>query len=230
MKTACLSILSLLIASGFAGASLSPVFEYSFPASYDGSGFTWTDQSTAGNNAHTHNDVPDKPLTDDRPLGFDAALMSISGSTGTHGRSDDTALLPNAAVAADGGFTFDVWFKWEGTHTTVRKLIDYAGTEFLRTNDSEIQFGLSNADTLLRHPIDANQWYHAVAVFDTAGNAAEPDPNYPGQQRVMGNAYLYIDGLLVDFANDVFKTGFGDSLDRTIGLNQWPNGGDWNQG
>jgi hypothetical protein len=125
----------------------------------------------------------------------------------------------------------DVWFKWEGTYTNVRKLIDYAGTDYLRTQNSQIEFGLSNGATVLSYSIVANQWYHAVAVFDTAGNTPEADPGYSGEQRILGNAYLYVDGVLQDSALSVYKSGFGDSLNRPIGINRWAGGGaDHNQG
>lgn len=211
-------------------AALIPVFEYSFPASYDGSSSAINDLSSANNDATMWGDGT-PGLIDDRPAGFDASLMSISGNGGGHGTTDAIDLLNTTAVEANGGFTMDVWFKWEGTYTSVRKIIDYAGTESLRTQDSEIRFGLSDSGTVLSHPIVGGQWYHAVAEFDTTGQTKEADPNYAGDFRILGQARLYIDDQLVDSSNGlVYKSGFGDSLNRKTGLNQWPQGGDWNQG
>ncbi len=43
------TLLASLLASTAAGHASAPVFEYSFPASYDGTGITITDLSGAGN-------------------------------------------------------------------------------------------------------------------------------------------------------------------------------------
>ncbi|MBN1854205.1 MAG: hypothetical protein JW829_15865 [Pirellulales bacterium] len=222
-------VLALLFLSGTATADLTPVFEYSFPASYDGTGSTIVDLSEAGNNATF--DSPDKPLVDNRPPGFSSSLMSITGASpyGRHGATDAIDLLDNDLVAAAGGFTFDVWFQWEGIYTNTRKLIDYAGTENLRTNVNEIQFIISNSAYVLSAPIEANTWYHVVAMFDSMGNTPY-DGAYPGDPDLDGIAYLYLDGVLVD-SEAVTKTGFGDSLDRPIGINRWAGGGgEWYQG
>ncbi len=204
------------------------VFEYSFPASYNGTGTAITDLSGADNHAALYSSS-DAPLIDDRPAGFGASLMSLSGSNGGHGRTLAIDLLNNTDIAANGGFTMDVWFKWDGSGAT-RKLIDYAGTESLHTRDGQIQFNLSNGGTLLGHDIVTNQWYHAVGIFDTLGNNAVIDPAFPNEYIVSGVAKLYVDDVLVASAADVVKSSFGDRLNRHIGLNMWPRGGDWNQG
>ncbi|MCD6391962.1 MAG: hypothetical protein J7M40_00475, partial [Planctomycetes bacterium] len=72
----------MLLCVGVA-AQAEAVFEYSFPASYDGAGSTVTDLSGAGNDVTL--DGADAPLVDDRPLGFDSSLMSLTGSSGGHG-------------------------------------------------------------------------------------------------------------------------------------------------
>ncbi len=214
--------------AGVMSAGADVVFQYSFPASYAGPGDTLVDLSSAGNNATL---TGGGALIDDRPAGFDASLMSLSGSNGGHGKTDAIDLLNTAAVVANGGFIMDVWFKWEGTYTSNRKLIDYAGTEYLKTQNNQVLFGLDNGTTTLSYDIVGGQWYHAVGVFDTLGNSAVADPStvYAGEFMVDGFASLYIDGALVDSAAGT-KSGFGDSLDRSIGLNMWPNAGDYNQG
>ena len=232
MKTS-LNILLLVVFGCFAAAqaSTTPVLEYSFPASYDGDASpasnVITDLSAAGN--HATMDTTDRALVDNRPPGFDLSLMSISGSNGNHGATDNIDLLNNTDVAAAGGFTMDVWFQWEGVYTNIRKLVDYAGTEALRTSDSQIQFILSDSAYVVGMDIEANRWYHAVAVFDTGGNTPYAG-TYGADMDLDGTMSLYIDDVLVD-SQPATKTGFGDSLDRSIGINRWAGGGgDWNQG
>ena len=204
-----------------AHAVTTPVLEYSFPASYDGTDPAVTDLSGAGNDATM--DLLGG-LVDDRPAGFDSSLMSLTGSTGGHGATTAIDLLDNSLVAAAGGFTMDVWFNWEGTFTDVRKLIDYAGTEHLSTSNSEVRFTIGDGTGILTFGIQANTWYHAVAVFDSEGNSVD------GNGDLAGTMYLYIDDNLVG-STAATKTGFGDSLDRPISINRWAGGGaDWNQG
>jgi len=230
-KVAAVAIAIVALTACSTSAALIPVVEYSFPASYDGDASpasnVFTDLSAAGN--HGTMDAPDRALIDNRPPGFGSSLMSITGANGNHGATDAVDLLNNTDVAAAGGFVMDVWFQWEGTYTNIRKLIDYAGTEALRTVDSQIQFILSDAADVVAADIEANTWYHAVAIFDTEGNSP-----YEGAY----GADLDIDGVMSLYLNDVLvgsqagtKTGFGDALDRPIGLNRWAGGGgDWNQG
>jgi hypothetical protein len=205
-----------------ASAQFFPVFEYSFPDSYDSSVTAVVDLSTAGNNGTLDGTAA---LIDNRPAGFDASLMSLTGSNGGHGRTDAIDLLENATIDDFGGFVFDVWMQWEGTFTNVRKQLDYAGTEYIRTFGGNVQFGISNGATVLSHPINANQWYHVQGVFESGTNQTDVNGN------LAGNAFLYVDGELVASAFNVSKTAFGDSLNRPIGINRWAGGGgDWNQG
>jgi len=230
-KVAVIAIAIVALAACSAPAALTPVFEYSFPASYDGDASPGsnviTDLSAAGN--HATMDLSDRALVDNRPLGFDSSLMSISGSNGNHGATDGIDLLNNTDVAAAGGFTMDVWFQWEGTYTNIRKLIDYAGTEALRTQDSQIQFLMNDGAYVIGMDIEADIWYHAVAVFATGGNSPYAG-NYGADLDVDGVMSLYVDGVLVG-SQAATKSGFGDSLNRPIGINRWAGGGgDWNQG
>ncbi|MBN1854206.1 MAG: PEP-CTERM sorting domain-containing protein [Pirellulales bacterium] len=215
-----------------ARADWTPVFEYSFPASYNGTGSTLVDLSGAGNNATF--DSADGALMDNRPPGFDTSLMSITGASpyGRHGDTDAIDLLDNDLVAAAGGFTMDLWFQWEGIYTNSRKLLDYAGTEALVTRDNQAQFRISDSAYILGAPIVANTWYHLVAVFDSMGNTPYEagDANSPNDPELDGMAYLYLDGVLVD-SEAVTKTGYGDALNRPIGINRWAGGGgEWYQG
>ena len=230
-KVAVVAIGVVVLAACSAPAALIPVFEYSFPASYDGDASptsnVFTDLSPAGNDGIM--DTSDRALVDNRPPGFDSSLMSMTGANGNHGATNAIDLLNNTDVAAAGGFVMDVWFQWEGTYTNIRKLIDYAGTEALRTNDSQIQFILSNSAHIIGMDIEPNTWYHAVAIFDTEGNSPYAGA-YGADLDIDGVMSLYIDDVLID-SQPATKTGFGDSLDRPIALNRWAGGGgDWNQG
>ncbi|MCD6391964.1 MAG: PEP-CTERM sorting domain-containing protein [Planctomycetes bacterium] len=229
-KKCFIGMVVLGLMAGAAQAAVTPVLEYSFPASYDGTGSTVTDLSGAGNDVTL--DGADAPLVDDRPLGFDSSLMSLTGSSGGHGATAAIDLLDNTSVAAAGGFIMDCWTKWDGVYGTggdIRKLIDYAGTEALRVTQSQIQFILSDGASVLGMDIVPDTWYHVTGVFDTQGNSP-----YAGAY----GADLDIDGVMSLYVNDVLvgsqpgtKTGFGDSLDRSIGLNRWAGGGgDYFQG
>ena len=120
-KNKLLQCLLGLCVIGVMSAGAVPIFKYSFPASHDGSGTVLTDLSTAGNNAILYAAAA---LIDDRPAGFDASLMSLGGANGGHGATTATNLLNTLDVVANGGFIMDVWFKWPGKYTSIRKLID----------------------------------------------------------------------------------------------------------
>lgn len=224
LKLGALAMLTTLTASIPAEAALVSIFSYEFPASYSGTSSVLVDQSGAGNNGTIDAPSTGGYLSADRPSGF-ASGGSLTGASGGHGRTDAVGLLKNSALQSAGGFTMDTWFRWEGTYTNTRKLIDYAGTEYLRTFDSKIQFVLSNAATVLTSTnIIGGQWYHVRAEFDSTGNIVD------GNGDLAGTARLYLDGALVDSVLTT-KTSFGDSLNRPIGINRWGGGGaDWNQG
>lgn len=115
--------------------------------------------------------------------------------------------------------------QWEGQFTDVRKQLDYAGTGYIRTSDSQVQFGVGNENAILSHPINANQWYHVQGIFQSGSNQTDVNGD------LAGDAFLYVDGILVDSALGATKTALGDNLNRPIGINRWAGGqGDWNQG
>jgi len=215
-------------------AALTTVFEYSFrgagdsSGSYDGVGTTITDLSGAGNDATVAGGGIVDDL-DDRPTGFSSSVMALTGSAGGYGRTDSIDLLNNSTVALNGGFTMDVWFKRSGTG--IQKLIDYAGTETLRVAGTTLQFTFNDGGTIIDFgSVAENQWYHAVGVFDTTGNVAVADPGHAGEFLVTGDMKLYIDDVLVDSADDVTKSSYGDRLNRGIGINRHPTASDYNQG
>jgi len=204
-----------------AGRTSTPIFEYSFPASYDGTSSPIVDQSSAGNDA---------PLVSSTGGGYAAGFVppgktggSMTGNGGGHGATTAIDLLNNPDVQAAGGFTMETWFYWPGNYSDTRKLIDYAGTEYLRTSGGQVQFGLSNGVHILGADIQEDTWYHVRAVFNSVGNVID------GSGDLAGAGYLFLDGQLVA-SGAVTKTDFGDSLDRGIGVNTHPEGADWNQG
>ena len=120
------------LAASVADAQTSPVFEYSFPASWSGTGSTITDVSPAGNNGGY-----DGTLSLDAAVRRERQPAPCQSNTSAGGiLTDGDMLLSNSAVAAAGGFTMNVSFMWNGTDSSsfghTQKLIDYAGTESLQ--------------------------------------------------------------------------------------------------
>ncbi len=211
------------LAASVADAQTTPVFEYDFPASWNGTGGTITDVSSAGNNGHF-----DGTLSLDSssavPPGAPAGTLSVITSAGAILTNADL-LLSNSAVAAAGGFTMNVWFNWNGTDsssfTHIEKLIDYAGTESLQlvtTSGSaslQMQFAddSGNESVPVSTTILPNTWYDATLTF---GNTTLVGSS---SQDVQGTANLYLNGSLVDSATAIKGTN-GDSLNRPIGVGQ----------
>src|SRR5690348_11142357 len=81
----------------------APVFSYSFPASWGGTGTVVTDQSTAANNGVTNGTLA---LSASVPPSAASGTQSITTSAGgivTNAKN----LLDNSIVAAAGGFRYD---------------------------------------------------------------------------------------------------------------------------
>ena len=207
----CSLALTCLAVNSFAS---TPVFRYSWPAS----GLTpeIVDLSSAGNNASPGNAVLDPAIPPGAPAGTES-LNTTDGGAATLA----TDLLENAAVAAAGGFRYDVQFLWDGTNDAgstvlIQKIIDYAGTESLQLEALDLAGGTGTLRFLFNDnnegpttTINANQWYTVSAVFQTTGGVQ-------GDGSVPGIATLTVDGS--DFTQAVSKTDFGDSLDRAIGV------------
>jgi len=202
-----------------------PVFIYRFPASFDGTTTRVIDRGN-GLNHSTMNSAG----------GYHAGVVppgksggSISGTGGARGVTDAIDLLNTTDVETYGGFKIETWFNWPGTDSSLLKMIDYAGTDFLSTQADQIRFRLSDATTLA-HPITSNTWYQLSVYFDTDGNTNEVDTVYGGF-KVKGHLYMYVDGVQVDGAANVYKTAYGDSLNRPTGINRHPTfGGEINSG
>ncbi|MDB6072232.1 MAG: hypothetical protein JWL81_3403, partial [Verrucomicrobiales bacterium] len=210
------------------GDSIVPVFDYQFPASYDGTAESTivADQSTGLNNGTISGVVP---LSDDVPPGAPAGTKSLD-STLDNGfiLTDAKKLLNSAAVVASGGFTMGTWFKGipAASTTAFQKVIDYAGTEFIALNgldsDNDGSFGqlvvrlsATNADILLDAdngllPEDWNHVEYSFKVTDGTDLA-----------NLVGTVTITLNGHRFSYTGRV-KTSFGDSLDRVTGIGRHP--------
>jgi hypothetical protein len=216
-------------------AAAAPVFEYSFPASYNGTGTAVTDVSGAG-----HNGIASKTpaiSTTAVPPGAAAGTASLVTTTSTAGaQTSGTALLTNSAIAAAGGFNYKTAFMWNGTAgttATVQKLIDYAGTESLQLDNISTAAGTANLDFIFTTqgvnggpdttvgpnlPILANTWYLATANFNTLGNAVAGDGSLAGLATLTVTPLAT--GTPVSASLATTKTTYGDGLVRPIGVGE----------
>jgi len=216
-----MSAIAAGVALAAAGAHAQPVFKYSFPASYGGTGTTITDQSAAGNNGSF-----DGTLSLDAavPPGAAAGTQSLNTTAGGV-LTGATLSLGNSAVAAAGGFTYKVAFMWNGTDSSsfghTEKLIDYAGTESLQlvttagSASLQMQFGdnTGNETIPVSTTIAPNTWYNVNLTFDTAGNSVD------GTGDISGIASLTLNGGAA-ITGAATKGTYGDSLNRPIGVGQ----------
>jgi hypothetical protein len=206
------------LAGSAAQAATVPVFEYDFPASWNGTGATITDQSGAGNNGFYDGTLS---LATAVPTGSPAGAQSLNTTAGGILTSANS-LLNNNSVFAGGGFIYNTWFMWNGTDSTsfghTQKLIDYAGTESLQlittTGSASLQmvFGDDTGaeSTAVSTTVLPNIWYHVRMEFDaTSFNAGD----------VSGTANLFLNGGLVG-SGAATKGTYGDSLARPIGIGQ----------
>jgi hypothetical protein len=210
-----------LVAVG-AQAQTTPVFTATFPASWNGTGTTVTDQSSAGNTGYQSGSATYD--TTDVPPGAAGGTGSMS-LTGTGGiKITPDALLANPTVAANGGFTYTIDFLWNGSTTSfgTQKLVDYAGTESLELDSLtagtsatlDMTFGSDSGSesTPVSTTIVPNTWYDVTMAFDTAGNSLV-------NGDISGIASLYVNGSLVSSAAATKGT-YGDSLDRPIAIGE----------
>jgi hypothetical protein len=209
----------------------APVFSYSFPASWGGTGTAVTDLSTAANNGITNSTLA---LSANVPPGAAAGTQSITLNAGgvvTNAKQ----LLTNPTIAAAGGYAYDVAFLWDGTDSTsnghVEKIIDYAGTESLQLTTSagsaQLAFifttqGVSPAPDTSIGPaatIVPNTWYQVHAEFDTLGNVLAGDGSLPGFAK-LSVTNLTTPGSPDQSGLAVTKTTYGDTLNRPIGIGE----------
>ncbi len=138
--TTMLVVITTFISAASLSAALTNVCEYSFPASYNGSGTTVTDLGPFGNNATTFSNI-NSYVAEAPPSGSGG---SFNASIPNDFITDTPRLLSNAVIEAYGGFSYDVWFKWDGEDCVNGKIIDYAGTEILAFNNGKLVFGIVN--------------------------------------------------------------------------------------
>jgi hypothetical protein len=210
----------------------APVFSYSFPASWNGTGTAVTDLSTAGHNGITNSTLA---LSANVPPGASAGTQSIS-TTGGGIVTSATQLLTNPIIAAAGGYAYDVAFLWDGTDSTnnghVEKVIDYAGTESLQltttAGSAALAFifttqGVSPAPDTSVGPqttILPNTWYQVHAEFDTLGNVVAGDGSLAGVARLSVTNLTTPGSPVVVGPLPVAKTTYGDGLIRPIGIGE----------
>jgi len=218
-----LSAVAAVFGLAASSAHAQPVFNYNFPASWNGfgtSGAVVTDQSSAGNNATT---TPGLALATAVPSWATAGTESVSTvSSGMY--TSNTKLLNNAAVWGAGGFTYNLSFMWNGAFSSsfsgIQKLIDYAGTESLQivatsgnsatlemtfTGDTDTSSGQVSTTIL------PNTWYNVTMAFDALTQTGATN------QDVTGVAGLEVNGSWASVA-PATKGTYGDTLARPIGV------------
>jgi hypothetical protein len=210
-----------LAAAAGAQAAPTPVVNYDFPASWGGTGTTITDQSSAGNNGFSDGTIALATAVPPGAPGGTESLNTASGGILT----DANKSLPNAAVAADGGFTYNVSFMWNGTDSSsfghTEKIIDYAGTESLQlvttTGSASLQMQFGNNAGVESIPVSMtiapNTWYNVVLEFNTTGNLVDGSGDISGIASMVVNGGAPITGAAT-------KGTYGDSLNRPIGVGQ----------
>lgn len=203
------------------------VFHYSY--STDAPLPAIADQGAAGNNATAgplavlSTDIP----TIGVPAGagnasFDSSDPSTVRANQAGAFTDAASLLTNAAIEAAGGFTYETWFKWNGGGA-VNSIIDYAGTDKLVIDQ---RAGATNTLAMRMDPVDipigevnANEWNYVAFTLVTAGNSVVDG-------TITGLAFAHLNDLTTIDLGEATKSGFGDSLARSIGVGQHPLGFD----
>lgn len=206
------------LAASVVQAQTTPVFQYGFPASWNGTGTTIADQSPAGNNGFYDGTLS---LSAAVPPGAPGGAQSIVTSAGGVLTSANS-LLNNSTVFAHGGFTYNVAFMWNGTDSSsfdhTQRLIDYAGTESLQlvtsSGSASLQMAftddLGNSAPVLSTTVLPNTWYNVVLSFDATSMVGSD---------VAGTAYMEVNGGS-PIAGLATKGTYGDSLIRPIGVGQ----------
>lgn len=132
--------------------------------------------------------------------------------------SAGTRELLNATVIANGGFTYEAWFKWDAVGS-VNPIIDYAGTEKLmfQNGDLIMRFDTGTGNLVLVEDVPPGEWHYIALAFDHDGQ-----PEAGG--KINGTLTWYYDSLFPYGSAPVTKDDFGDSLNRRIGVGHHPQG------
>jgi hypothetical protein len=212
-------------------AGTTPVLQYTFPASWNGTGTIVTDQSSAGNNGIVSTTATKHPTFSTPPdSSSNDAIVTNAGGVQTTNK----LLLSNSAIATAGGFSYSVDFFWDGTDNSahIGKIIDYAGTESLQIDNPNVTNGTANLDFIFTTEgvapspdttvgpaiqIAARTWYQATAVFNTEGNAVAVDGTLSGLATLFVGP---VGGSSIETSVPVTKTTYGDGLNRPIGIGE----------
>ena len=194
------------------------VLRYSFTVGQDLT--TVFDEGPAGNNAlgqpgaAVSGEIPSEGVPDDSG---EASLDSIGlGGLVT----ENTLLLSNDQIVAAGGFVMECWFWWNGAGT-VNSIIDYAGTEkiVLDGTSGELAMLIAGTGRVPIGTVQPGEWHYVAVVFDTLGDPATVEG------FATGTLTCYLDSLAPAVVREgAIKDNFGDSLIRSIGIGQHPNG------
>ncbi|YCM44683.1 choice-of-anchor Q domain-containing protein [Verrucomicrobiaceae bacterium 227] len=141
--------------------------------------------------------------------------LAFNGSSGV--KAPGTQQLLNSAIASNGGFTYEAWFKYTGDGN-VNSIIDYAGTEKLDrpVANSGPRMQTNNAIFNEITTAEADEWHYVAIVF----NNVSLDGN-----SVSGDYTYYFDGATpLRTVPNITINDFGDSLNRTIGVGMHPQG------
>jgi hypothetical protein len=220
----------LAMAASGAHAQTTPVFDATFPASWNDTSTTVSDLSSADSTGYQSGTATYSTTAVPPGAAAGTGSMALTGTGGIKVTGNGTtlptdAILNNTAVAADGGFTYNIDFLWNGGTTSygTQKLIDYAGTESLEldsvtANTSatlDMQFGSdTGAETeAVSYAIAPNTWYDVTMTFNTSGNVLGSTGD------ISGIADLYVNGVLVS-SGSATKGTYGDDLDRPIAIGE----------
>ncbi len=212
--------LAWLLTSAIPGLQAAPIFEYSFPTSWNGTGTAVNDLSSAGNNGTATGTAV---LSTNVPPGAPAGALSLAPRGGTPAGggivTNSFNLLENPTIAPAGGFVFKTAFLWDGgagSHT-VQKIIDNEGTESLQLGNINLTNGTADLQFRLNDAVGptmqilANQWYDVLGIFDSQGNSID------GSGNLAGTAKLIVNGTTVSEPVVRLASGSG-ALDRPMAV------------
>ena len=216
------AFLTIAVAAALACASAvnaAPILVYDAATGIGGAGEV-TDSSGAGNDGTAIGGVTvavDGPNAGDSSYSFDGTGADNASRTRITTNAID--LLDNAAVVAAGGFTMDAWIRTDGQGLGgSASVIDYAGTERIQfDNTGAITFRISDggAQAISSVNVTDNEWHRVNAQFIVTDGS--------DLANVLGNLRITVDGISEPLVAGTL-TGFGDSLNRPIGVGGHPIG------
>ncbi|MDF1713807.1 MAG: hypothetical protein P1U90_16340 [Akkermansiaceae bacterium] len=172
---------------------------------------------------------PDGTVSGSITLSEDIPTDGVTTGTGNRSMSftgtqlitiPGTRQLSHTAIIAEGGFTCETWFKWNGG-SVLNAMIDYAGTEKFRIQTStgilDFNFDAGSGPQEIATPV-INQWHYVALVFEHDGQPIDAD------FKIYGTMAWYFDSNEPAGSAPATKDDFGDSLNRTIGVGGHPLG------